>query len=127
MPKTFNPVVISAVKLDLLTRAERDDISHFADESFTHNGWTYKSLVDDESDEARKITHYATSHAGTVELDFTSNHQMEKLVFEMLVEMGFPNRTDLAFASHFSLPAISPLNRFDVERIWLWRKVHSVC
>jgi hypothetical protein len=110
----------------ILAVFDKSDVNYFGEVGFSHDGWTYVSKTDDADPEVTRTEHYATDGSQVVELDYTPFKPMSQLVFTWLVDMNFPERSDLASASHFSLPALSPLNQFDVERIWLWWRVHNL-
>jgi hypothetical protein len=110
----------------ILAVFDKLDVNYFGEVGVQCDEWTYVSYLDDSNPDRRQFDHYAVKGTEFKKLDFTGFQKMSPLVFSWMVEMDFPTRHDLAFASHFSLPAKSPLTRFDVERIWLWWKLHNL-
>lgn len=89
-----------------------------------YGGWSYVTYQDGVSGKSR-VRHFSVRGSEVVKLDFSGFREMPVLVFEMMVQLGFPRRGDLAECSHFELRPIAPLNHLDVERIWLWRRAQQ--
>lgn len=69
------------------------DLTRFAAEQFTENGWTYFT-EHDETDIDRKRSHFLVHQdtGRTVEVDFTPYERISREGVAALVEMDFPAR-----------------------------------
>lgn len=115
-------------KLDQ-TRPEQLDRVEIADYGIlgpTCGAFVYAHIAAKGPQQSR-VRHFAVNYQAVVRLDYTPFEVMPETVFQWFVKLDFPRRDDLKRCSQFSdIATVSPLTKFDVERIWIWRRMQEL-
>ncbi len=113
---TLNPI---------LAAFEDVQVQTFGQIETNYRGWSYVTFSEGHTDRS-KIDHYAVCGNKVVALDLSPYEVMPRVVFEWMVQLDFPTREEIASCSTFNFSSVAPLTKYDVERIWLWRRVSKL-
>ena len=100
-------------------------VQAFGSVELQYRGWTYVTYCTGHTARS-KIDHYAVCGNKVVAMDLHPYDVMPRMVFEWMVKLEFPTRNDLVTCSEFGFSGAGPLTKYDVERIWLWRRVSKL-
>lgn len=116
--------VVAAPEAEVTANLD-DMVKAFSEAKYRYRGWTYLIFMEGTGEEKRYV-HLAVCGETVHKLEYSGLEVMPNIVFEWMVQLGFPKFNDLRKCSHF--PAHQQpnfhgmLNKFDVERIWLWHR-----